>query len=116
MACRALFDIVGAFPDLGPDVVWHQRSRGQMMMLWREAQRVKNHRMAHDAIVAHAAVGAAIVNMWGKDSPAFHEMINDLLSEDGTPVEAKIDDVPTLEALSIKRESPSTEWADMKEF
>ena len=119
MACRVLFDIAGAFPELTPETVWNARSHGQTMLLWKEAQRMAGHKRAQEAIVTHAAVSAAIINtIAGKEVPEFQKMIDDLLSENGSepPRPAKVKDDAALESIEVTRAPVVDEWSDMKEF
>jgi len=87
------------------------------MLLWKEAQRVANHRRAQEAIVTHAAVSAAIINtIGGKDVPEFRQMIDGLLSENGTEPPPKVKDDAALAELQVTRAPVVDEWSEMKEF
>jgi hypothetical protein len=118
VVCRCLFEITRTFPELTPEVVWFERSRGQMMHLWRAAKRAANERKAETAFLTHAAVSTALANMWGKEVPAFQEMIEGLMSDDepNPPRAAKVVDDNTLGNFGVVPVAADDRLHDLKEI
>ena len=108
MVCRILFDIARAFPELTPETVWNTKTRGQMMLMYREAQRLDGQNAARDAMLTYSAVSAAIMHkIAGKEFPEFQQMLDGLLGEDAyskapTPIhkDAALESLQVLPSVS----------------